>query len=157
MDNPVLDSNLSTGSDLSLSPEIKDYLRQTAKWSKLLAIVGYVMVALLVIIAIAMMFFMGSMLSGLADAGGMGALGGVGIGVVYLLLALLYFFPVRYLHKFSSQMKVALDTNNHTALTSSFSNLKSLYKFWGILTAIMIGFYALALVVGLVGGAAAFM
>ena len=67
------------------------------------------------------------------------------IGPMYLLMALLYFFPSRYLYIFSSNVNTALFSNDQDALSAGFENLKSNFKFWGILMICMIGFYILAI------------
>ncbi|MEZ5043777.1 MAG: DUF5362 family protein [Saprospiraceae bacterium] len=94
---------------------------------------------------------------------GMGGMTGAGMispfifTVYFLLIALVYLFPVLYLYRFSTKMQTALRSDNEAELTASFSNLKSLYKFMGILTAIFIGLYALIFVfAGLAGAAAGF-
>lgn len=146
MDNPqIIDDNFG-GS--TLNSEIKSYLAETAKWGYFLSIVGFIGIGFMVLAGL----FMGSFLGSL----GMGAMGMVNpaiFTVMYLVLAALYFFPVLYLFKFSTKMKVALRSDNEAELTTSFQNLKSLYKFMGILTAIILGLYALIFVFGMISGA----
>jgi predicted RND superfamily exporter protein len=79
---------------------------------------------------------------------------GAVLGVVYILLAVLYFFPCLYLLRFSNHMKVALATEDQTRLTTAFENLKSVFKFIGVLTIVILGIYVLAFLFG--GLAAAF-
>lgn len=148
MDNPqIIDDNFG-GS--VLNTEIKSYLAETAKWGYFLSIVGFIGIGLMVLAGL----FMGTFLSSFgAAAGTMGLISPMFITVLYLVLAGLYFFPVLYLYKFSTQMKVALRSDNESELTSAFQNLKSLYKFMGILTAVILGIYALLFVFGMIGGA----
>lgn len=146
MDNPqIIDDNFG-GS--TLNSEIKSYLAETAKWGYFLSIVGFIGIGFMVLAGL----FMGSFMSTL----GMGAAGMINpaiFTVMYLIFAALYFFPVLYLFKFSTKMKVALRSDNEAELTTSFQNLKSLYKFMGILTAIILGLYALIFVFGMISGA----
>ncbi len=146
MDNPqIIDDNFG-GS--TLNSEIKSYLAETAKWGYFLAIVGFIGIGFMVLAGL----FMGSFMSTL----GMGAAGLISpavFTVMYLIIAALYFFPVLYLFRFSTKMKVALRSDNEAELTTSFQNLKSLYKFMGILTAIILGLYALIFVFGMISGA----
>jgi len=124
--------------------KIRDYLLETAKWGRFLAIVGYVGIVLIVIIAIVMMI-------------GFSALGSISdtdvpmwiLGGVYLIMALIYYFPVSYLFRFSDRMKYGLQVNDKQAITTGFMNLKSLYKFFGIFTIVMLSLYALILVIAL--------
>ncbi len=156
--NELLDDSVPSDS-LVLTQDVKSYLLETAKWSKLLSIVGFVMIAFVVIAAVFAGLFMGTMMSSMTeDLGGAGgALGGVGVTIMYLLIALLYYFPLMYLYKFSSKMKTAITDNNQEQLSESFKNLKSCYKFIGILTLITVILYGLIFVFALIGGAGAFL
>lgn len=130
-----------------------DFLRETAKWAGFLAIIGFIGIGLMVIIAL---FFGAAMasLSSLGSGGMGGAIGGGFFTVIYLIMAALYFFPVYYLYKFSSNMKRALQLKDEDTLTKSFEYLKSHYKFIGILTIILLSFYLLLFLIGLLGAAA---
>ena len=68
---------------------------------------------------------------------------GMGIGVLYLVFSGLYFIPVNYLYKFSTQTKQALFDKDFRVLEFAFKNLKSLMKFTGIFTIVIIALYAL--------------
>lgn len=69
-------------------------------------------------------------------------------GGMYLLMGLLYFFPIWYLFNFSQKLKSALSTKSSDELSIALLHQKSFYKFWGIVMIITIGFYV---VFGLVG------
>ena len=73
--------------------------------------------------------FFGSIVGAMGQYNGMAAIPGAFGTVMYLLMALLYFFPVMYLFKFSTKLKEALESNNSQVLSESFTNLKSHYKF----------------------------
>ncbi len=146
----TLDEN--TFSELTFSSEIKDYLGETSKWAKLISIVGFVYIGFIVIGAIMMGFFMGSM----GAASGL-PFSPIIFSLIYLLVALIMFFPILYLFRFASGMGDALKRNDTTALTDSFKNLKSHYKFYGITILVVLGLYALIFVVALIGGAGMFM
>ncbi|WP_299760239.1 DUF5362 family protein [uncultured Pontibacter sp.] len=122
------------------------YLREIAKWGKFLAIVGFIGIGLMVIIALFAGTAIGSM--SLPEESGGSAAGMIGGGFFmffYLLFALLYFFPVLYLYRFSGKMQEALRLQNEELLVTSFANLKSLFKFMGVLTIIMLSFYVSAM------------
>ena len=144
MDNPqIIDDNFG-GS--VLNSEIKSYLAETARWGYFLSIVGFIGIALIVLIGL---FFVGFMASLLGQAG---IFSPISLSFSFLFGAVLYFFPVLYLFRFSSKMKLALRTDNEAELTSAFENLKSLYKFMGILTAIYLGINVLVWVLIAVTG-----
>ncbi|MEI9920948.1 MAG: hypothetical protein WDO14_19455 [Bacteroidota bacterium] len=147
MSNP-LDSLSSSSSGLVVNGEGAGYLKETGGWARFLSILGFVFVGLILIMA----FFIG----GIMSAAGMGSqFAGfeVVFGVIYIAGAALYFFPILYLFRFASSAIEAVKQNDQAALTTSLKNLKSHYKFIGILTAIVLGFYVLALVIALLAGA----
>ncbi|MHC2990649.1 hypothetical protein OB13_03275 [Pontibacter sp. HJ8] len=136
---------------LNINLDSKTFLLNTAKWGKFLAIVGFVFVGLMV----AGGLFASTVLGAMGEGAGLGgsAMGSAFFGVFYLLFALLYFFPVLYLYKFSSKMKIALSANNEELVSESFKSLKSLFKFMGVLTIVMLVAYALALLAVAFGAA----
>ncbi len=138
--------------ELRLNETSIGFLRETAKWAYFLSIMGFIGIAFIVLMA----FFMGSIMGSVGAIGGdteIGMMGGF-ITVIYLLIAVLYFFPVLYLFKFASRMKHAVHSNNTDVMTSAFENLKSHYKFMGILTIVMISIYILVILFAILGGAA---
>jgi len=124
-----------------------EYMRETAKWARFLSIVGFVMVGLIVLGGVFAGTFMGSMM---AAAGS--PIGGVGIALLYIGMAALYFFPTLYLFRYSKNTKQAIETNSEDLLTEGVGNMKSVFKFWGIFMAIILAFYAVILVFSIVGG-----
>jgi hypothetical protein len=135
-----------TGNPVTINDEIKGYLLETSKWGKFLAIVGYIGIGLLVLLGVIVMV-------GLSFAGSMSQFGfgfpmGL-LGFIYILIAVLYWFPVNYLYKFSDNVKKGLNTNDQQHVTLGFESLKSLYKFSGILTIIVLSIYALVLLIAI--------
>ncbi|NEM96531.1 DUF5362 family protein [Pontibacter burrus] len=134
------DSPAPQGLNLNLASE--DFLKNTAKWGKFLAIVGFVGVGFMVLVGV----FAGATFGTAMSQFGGGAAGGAFFTFFYLLFAALYFFPVLYLYRFSDKMQDGLRMQNEELVTESFRNLKSLFKFMGILTIVIIGFYGLAII-----------
>lgn len=140
--------------EMQLNETAKSFIKEIAKWAYFLSIVGYVGVGLLVLVAL----FFGSVIAGAGamSGGGMGALGAMGgtfVTVLYLIIALIYFFPIYYLNKFASNAKQAFRTDDTESLTKSFEYLKSHYKFMGIFTIVFISFYVLIFVFAMIGAA----
>lgn len=131
-----VDNSFANGS------EISNYLKESAKWGKFLAIVGYVGIGLMVLLSIFVMIGF-SIASQLADTGFPMGL----FGFVYLVIAAIYYFPVTYLYKFSIQMRNGLNANDQLTITDGFKNLKSLFKFMGIFTIVVLSLYALILII----------
>ena len=139
--------------ELEVNDEIKGVLNETSKWTYFLSILGFVGIGFMVLFG---MFF-GTIMSGaLGDANPYAGLGySMGyLGFVYVVITLVYFFPILYLFKFSSKMKNALKLNNNEDFKSAFSNLKSHYKFMGIFAVIIISIYILIFIGAMVGAAA---
>lgn len=138
------DNNVQGEHSFINSTKITNYLLETAKWGKFLAIVGYVSIGLLGLLAIFMMIG----LSAMSDFSGtdfpMGA-----FGFFYIIMGALYYFPVTYLYQYAVQIKKGLKSNDITTITSSFQNLKSLFKFMAIVTIVIFSIYGLMLLVAI--------
>jgi len=123
------------------------HLMQTAKWAKFLSIVGFITSGLLIVLGL----FIGTILSSMSAAGsGYGTrpsiIGSGAISFIYMLIAILYFFPCLYLFRFSAKMIRALLTNEQEILNESFEQLKSCFRYVGILTIITFSIYAMFIV-----------
>ncbi len=137
--------------DLQVSPASQTFLSEAARWGKFLSIVGFVFCGLMMILA----FFIPTLMMNLPPynqvASAMTSAMSAGLTIVYLLLALLLFFPCLYLYRFSVKMKVALGSISQESFEASLQNLKSLLKFYGIFVIVMLSFYALAFIIGMMG------
>ncbi|MCW2120772.1 putative membrane protein [Flavobacterium sp. 7A] len=114
-------------------------MKETAKWGCFLSILGFVFLA----ISVSIVLFVGCIFSKIGSFGGMNPMMGIGTGfflAIYLIIALLYFFPIYYLFQFSSNIKNAFKYNYNEQLNGSFLYLKSHYKFMGILALIFVSF-----------------
>ena len=129
---------------LTLTSASKSFLKETAKWAFFLSIMGFIMIALMLVIAI-----FSNTIFGMAAAMQPGVPENIGMimTITYLILGLIYFFPVYYLLQFSNKMKKALSTKNDETLAKAFEMLKSHYKFIGVFTIITISLYVLMIVV----------
>ncbi len=129
--------------NITLSTSSLQNLNETRKCTMFLSIVGFVAVGFLLIVA----FFFNSIMGSFPDTSGSPMPAGFGVlgTVAYLLIAVLYFFPIYYLFKFSENMKTGIELKAEANMEQAFSYLKSHYKFMGILTAILLGFYGLVI------------
>jgi hypothetical protein len=135
-------------SPIELNEEIQYYLYETAKWCKFLSIVGFVFIGLLIIGA----FAAGTFISKFAAASPGAPVSAAFITVIYVLMALIYFFPTFYLYRFAVNTKAGINTGSQAEMTTAFSNLKSVFKFWGIFTLVIIIFYTIVLALAAAGG-----
>jgi len=149
------ESTFKEDSNLYLNQEAQGFLKETAKWAYFLSIMGFIGIGFMVVLAL----FIGTIFSTLNSmSGSMTPMMGIGTGFIsglYLLIALLYFFPVYYLFKFSSNLKKAFKSNDNDLIHSSFEYLKSHYKFIGIFTLVFVVIYALVILFSMLAGAVA--
>ena len=129
--------------ELQVDPASQMYLRDTAKWAKFLAIIGFIMCGLIILIGIFASSVFTAMGSRFGNEGTFPAAMGGFLAFVYICVAVVAFFPYLFLLKFSNHMLRALRNNDQQQLTSSFRNLKACYKYVGILTIIFLTLYIL--------------
>jgi hypothetical protein len=122
------------------------YLNEIRKWAKFLSILGFIGVGIIVLLALSIGSIM-NLISALSPTPL--PVSPFFLTVFYLLIALLYFFPVLFLYRFSTKMKIALEERNETELTDSFSNLKSMFKFMGVMAIVILSIYLL-IVIGII-------
>jgi hypothetical protein len=135
--------------ELQLNASAVEFLRESAKWSKFLAIIGFVGIGLMVLAGI----FMGTVMSFLPMGNTSSETVPFGIiSFLYIIMAALYFFPVYYLFKYATGIKNALNAKNNDLLADGFSYLKSHHKFLGIMMIVLLSLYAIILVGVVVSG-----
>ena len=130
--------------DLVINSISQDNLNASAKWGKFLSIVGFVFIGLMIIGGLVMQAFMPSF-----GSYGYGSPFLKYIGTVYLILGIILFFPCLYLLKFSNKILEAIRTSNQESLDNAFVNLKAMFKFYGVVTIVVLGFYALIFLFGI--------
>ncbi len=141
-------------SELQIDSFSQSYLAETAKWGKFLAILGFVMSGIILIIALFASVIFSSFMSGIPNGSGdLATIGTTSITIIYLIIAAVNFFMAFYLYKFSTKMKAALYANDQETLNMSFLNLRSMFRLIGILTAIYLGIIVLATIFGILGAA----
>jgi hypothetical protein len=142
--------------NLELNQLAKDALKEGAKWTFFLSIMGFIGVGLMVLAAIVMTITLSTLPDEVGSFGFFGAMKNF-LSLFYLLMAVLYFFPIYYLYKYSSNVKTALQFNDSNLLADAFVNLKSHHKFLGISIIVIFSLYLLIIigaVITMVGSAA---
>ena len=125
-------------------------LLSAAKWAKFLCIVGCIGAGLMLLFGILMMVFGAALTQYMGDS----PLGGV-MGLLYVVFAALYIYPLIKGFQFANGAKAACLTGDSAQLARSFSGLRSVLVFCGILTIIMLVIYVFILILGVGVGAAA--
>ena len=113
-------------------------LRRTKPWVRLLAIVGYIMAGLIMLIGLGMGGFGIFQMSRHSTNGAVL----VGMGALYIALGFLYIFPSRYLYQYASAIGDALvaPSKSH-AVEKALGYQRSFWKFAGIMTLIGVLLY----------------
>ena len=147
----MIKSPLTQLEQLVLTSKAKGFLREISKWTFFFSILGFINIALFVLAAIVMMLGVSTNLDLVGQQQGIPNLGLI-LGAFYIVIAILMTFPVWYLFKFSRKMKEALASKNDDTLADAFENLKSHFKFIGVLTIIVISLYVLVFVFSILAG-----
>ena len=137
---------------LGINLNSRDALNKIAKWTNFLGIVGLCYIGLLVVLAVAAPSFM-------IDPEGISSNGRFEYGqdepnpvlftVFFLLLAIIYVFPVWFLFKFSTKLRAGLSRNDDDTLAESFHYLRRHYVYIGVLVIIGLGFTAIGILANL--------
>ncbi|HNP33207.1 MAG TPA: DUF5362 family protein [Flavobacterium sp.] len=135
-------------------------LRESGKWCMFLSIVGFIFIGLMLIFGVFMSVAMAAMPS--TEMGGtneaalavsMVASMKAYFGIIYIVCALVYIFPVYYLYNYAKGIKQAVAFGNSDTLATALVNLKSHHKFLGIFTIIMLSLYVLFFIGAIIFGA----
>ncbi len=151
MNDTILDDTHSDKNN-SLTQITLSYLKETAKWCQFLSILGFIFLGFIFIAAVSMIIFGSELNSTLAAAQGYnrGVQFPTGlIALLYIILGALYFFPIYYLYNFATNMKKATFSGSNSEIQEAFKNLKSHYKFVGIVTIVILSIYLLIFLFGL--------
>ena len=138
-----MDTEFNTQNEnLKIDEASKSFFLEMAKWTKFLSILGFISLGIMVLVA----FSIRSLMSNLPNMGGMStfstALSGF-VTFIYVAIAIVYYFPIKYLYDFSTKVKKALEQTNQQLFNEAIAKLKSHYKFVGIVTVIIFSMYVL--------------
>lgn len=134
--------------DLQLLEESKLYVSSTGKWMKFFAILGCIGAGLLVLAAL-MMASVGSYIPLDEDFGIFGRIGMRLFGIIYLVFAAVYVYPIIYLFRASAAARLAVECNDNVQMTEFLKNNKSFWKYCGILTIVLFCLY-IVLIIGII-------
>jgi hypothetical protein len=128
------------------------HMNEIRKWTRFMSILGFVAVGLLLLVGV--VFVVASITRPPMQIEEFGNAFWPLFGIVYLLLAVVYFFPVLYMYRFSVYAKQSL-----TGITSGGSSnelmanailfLKKHFRFVGIFTIVILAIY-LVVIIGVI-------
>ena len=149
-----MEENTSTNLfELHIDHQSSAFLSETARWTKFLAILGFIFCGLCLLVALFGQSFIMSSFNRYGLEGG--SISGVFVSIFYIVFAVVCFLPFLFLYRFGNKMQIALRNNDQSQLTSSFGNLRAYYRFIGILTIVMIALYLLFILFVIIGVATA--
>jgi uncharacterized membrane protein YjgN (DUF898 family) len=140
--------------NLIISEESKSNFLEISKWAQFLAILGFVGLAFMVIGSLFMSMFSGAMPRGAGMEEFQSEMPFALMSVLYLVIAVVYYFPLRYLFDFASKMKQGITDNDQANTDMAISKLKRHYKFIGIFTIIILSIYLLVFLGGIIAAIA---
>ncbi|KAF2342818.1 hypothetical protein [Flavobacterium tistrianum] len=133
--------------EMQFDESAKGFLKETAKWANVLSIIGFVGIGFMALAAIS------GLLSSNITTLNLGPLNGITgkvIALVYIILIVVYFFPVYYLNKFAVNVKKAFRENDSHTLTESLKYLKSHFKYIAVFTISFIVLYISIIVIAII-------
>jgi len=139
---------------LSIDPNSRMHLAETARWTRFLAITGFVFIGLMIVYGIVMSVVINKAMSRYSnDFGSPYSSTFSFVMIIYMLIiGVIYFFPCLFILRFSNFMREALHTDDQDKLTSAFQNLKITVRYLGILAIIGLVLFAIIILVALAAG-----
>lgn len=116
--------------ELQINELVRKNLLNSLKWTKFFVILATIIVVIFAFLALAC--FLLPELHGLP---------GYSFGIVYLLLILIYIYPLIKAYKLISSGREALIENNQASLEEASKCLHSILKYYGIFTIIFLVLY----------------
>ncbi len=143
--------------DLIVSDVIKKDLQTISSWLKFFGILGFVGVGLMVLTAIVFLFFK-VILTSTFDESKLFLFPLDIIGLIYLIISIIYFFPTYFIFRSGLDLANAIKTINQDRLEKGINFLKKHFVYMGIIVIIFVSIYILvvigALMIGMIGSLA---
>lgn len=123
--------------ELGVDETAKAYLLQTARWTRFMAIMGFIFTGLLLAMAV-FLAASSSVRNGFGDVEGSFTITGI---IAYFLIAVLYIYPISELYRFSTSVKQALIVNDAPIFTKAMKHQRNMWRFMGIMMIVIIAVY----------------
>lgn len=140
----------NTENNLQINSTVCESFIEISKWTKFLSILGYVSLVFMALGSI--MFILGDIGDGPSVIGETEITSSANhfevsrsfnptiMGILYAVLTVVYFIPIRALYRFSEQIKNAMYSRFQGDFDQAILNLKTHYKFLGIMAIVGISF-----------------
>ena len=144
-----------------LSDTMLRYLREASPWLRFLGILGFIGSGFMALFSLVFLAFSGAMsrlwdyIPGMYEYGSsLGSSYGVLMGILYIGMALLYFFPALFTFNFGFKLSGYFQSGSVQELETAFANNKSLWKFKGILAIISLATIPVAIIIFIIAAVA---
>lgn len=122
------------------------FLKETAKWTRFMAVIGFIGIGLMVLGGV----FGASAISKMNAVSGRSTVPPLFFTVIYVVLAAVYYLPIRYLWQFSVKMETGIKMTSQMDVDSAFGYLKSHYKYIGIMMIVLLSLYVLIIIIAII-------
>lgn len=136
---------------IEIGQETLKYLNTTRKWTMFFAIIGFIFIGLMLIFGLLAGTFLSVFKSSEMGSG----IPQVLLFVIIIIMALLYYFPIMFLFRFSKHTANAVQTLSKEELHKAFRYLKSYFVYIGIMLIVVLVIYFTGLIVA--GSSLAFL
>lgn len=127
---------------MEVSPEILDHLNATRKWTMFLSVLGFIFLGLLLAVVLAT----GAFLSAFNSQKSEPAVPDLVLIIGFSAIAVVYFFSILFLFRFSVNTREAVKNNDPVRLNKAFRNLRTFFTYIGIILLIVLAIYIVALI-----------
>ncbi len=138
----------------AISENMAESLIKASPWIRFLAIISFINTGFFLLAGIGILValpFLKNFFYGMGEV----LIVYVPLGIMYIILAIVLFFPAFFTWNFGANLKNWQESNKGEDLENAFKYNATLWKFNGILTIVMLSVMVLGILIGIVGGIAA--
>jgi hypothetical protein len=139
-----------TGSQGSLTEGMIAHLSAAAPWIRFIGVLGYVGCGFTILLGLGCIIAGPS--AGIFFGRYYSTMGLVSLGIIYIALGVLVFFPSMFAYNFGIRIRNYLRSSSEYELEQAFKNNRSLWKFMGILAIIELALLPVLIIAGLIIG-----
>lgn len=127
--------------NLIITESIKNSLLAASKWLNFLTILAIIGAAFIGIAGICLL---------LIPMAGMERAGAIGIGIIYIILALIYIYPIKKSLSAIRNTQDALYASRQESLDTAATNIHELLRYLGIMSIVILSIYLLIFIIAMV-------
>lgn len=132
-----------------MSERPRKALEQLYKWTRFIGISGSIMGAFILLNGLAL--FANPQVAEQALSDMLPGINMRSLALVYIVLGLLYFLPMRYLLRFSRQIESYFKREDAASAVEALVSISTFFRFIGVVVLFLVGLYVLGLMASLVG------